>query len=245
MKQTELFNNIRTGGPGCSTGFREDKRHTTRRANKNTKEGSSENENKNGKEKEESDMSNEELPDNNISSITTGLNRNFDVTLNPNTYHTPLFLYSRYNSKKGITMEFAQFSQKEKQTDTIYPHKEEGGPRHHTLTRPAYINNSCGIGNTNIKLETSYFFRDISHKRCEDREWKKTEYRIFFNTVKIVLVTPLKERANLFERSIITAKNHREISENSQIFEASFRKVSGEATNTTFNATAKIPSAIH
>ena len=44
---------------GCSTGFCEDKRHTIRRANKNIKEGSSENENKDGKEKEELDMLNE------------------------------------------------------------------------------------------------------------------------------------------------------------------------------------------
>ena len=78
---------------GCSTGFCEEKRLTIRRANKNIKEGSSENENKNGKEKEELDMLNEELLDNNISFIIIGLNRNFDVTLNPNTYHISLFLY--------------------------------------------------------------------------------------------------------------------------------------------------------
>lgn len=188
---------------GCSTGFCEEKRLTIRRANKNIKEGSSENENKNGKEKEELDMLNEELLDNNISFIIIGLNRNFDVTLNPNTYHISLFLYSRYNSKKGIIMEFAQFSQKEKQTDIIYPYKEEGGLRYYISTRPAYINNLCDIGNINIKLETSYFFRDILHKCCEDREWKKTEYRIFFNNCQDFVSDSLKKFNIYFKLSDI------------------------------------------
>ena len=66
------------------------------------------NENKEDKNEEKQiDVLNEELLDINVSYIIIGLNRNFNHIQNPNTFHISLFLYSRYNSKKGIIMEFA------------------------------------------------------------------------------------------------------------------------------------------
>ena len=159
-----------------------DKSSKNKEDKENKKEGETEGKNENKNESEEIDILNEELLDINISYIIIGLNRNFDGILNnPNTYHISLFLYSRYNSKKGIIMEFAKYTQKKEQTDIKYPYKEEGGLRYYSSTRPAYINNLCDIGNINIKLETSYFFRDILNKCCEDREWTKDNYKMLLN----------------------------------------------------------------
>ena len=146
---------------------------------------------------------NEELLDIDISYIIIGLNRNFDnfLNLNPNTYHISLFLYSRYNSKKGIIMEFAKFTQKEDQTDIKYPYKEEGGLRYYSSTRPAFINNLCDIGNINIKLKTSYFFRDILNKCCEDKEWTKDKYRILLNNCQDFVGDSMKKFNINFELS--------------------------------------------
>ena len=150
-----------------------DKSSKNKEDKENKKEGEAEGKNEKKNENEEIDILNEELLDINISYIIIGLNKNINHILNPNTYHISLFLYSRYNSKKGIIMEFAKFRQKEEQTNIKYPYKEEGGLRYYSSTRPAYINNLCDIGNINIKLETSYFFRDILNKCCEDRKWTK------------------------------------------------------------------------
>lgn len=154
-------------------------------------------ENEKSKVKNNKDMLNEELLDNNISYIIIGINRNFDLISNPNTFHISLFLYSRYNSKKGIIMEFARFKQKEDHTNIIYPYKEEGGLRYYISTRPAFINNLCDIGNINIKLENSYFFRDILNKCCEDKEWTKTEYGVLSNNCQNFVSDSMK-KFNIF-----------------------------------------------
>lgn len=152
------------------------------------------NENKEDKNEERQiDVLNEELLDINVSYIIIGLNRNFNHIQNPNTFHISLFLYSRYNSKKGIIMEFAKFIEKEEQAGIKYPYKNAGGLRYYSSTRPAYINNLCDIGNINIKLQTSYFFRDILNKCCEDRIWTKNKYNLLLNNCQDFVSDSMKK----------------------------------------------------
>ena len=157
--------------------------------------------NNNLNKNEEIDILNEELLDANISFIIIGLNRNFNHILNPNSYHISLFLYSRYNSKKGIIMEFAKFIQKEEQADIKYPYKEQGGLRYYSSTRPAYINTLCDIGNINVGLEKCYFFRDILNKCCEDREWTKDKYKLILNNCQDFVGDSLKKFNIFYELS--------------------------------------------
>ena len=143
------------------------------------------------------DMLNEELLDTNISYITIGFNANFNSGFfTADTYHISLFLYSRYNSKRGIIMEFAKFTQNKDNPTIKYPYEEQGGLRYYNSTRPAYINNLCNIGNINIKLEKNYIFREILDKCCKDRTWSKDKYWLLFNNCQ-TFVSDALEKMNI------------------------------------------------
>ena len=92
----------------------------------------------NNNEALEIDELNEELLDCNVSYVIIGLNANFNEYFTSNTYHISLFLYSRYNSKKGIILEYAKFEKKENEPNIKYPYDEKGGLRYYSSTRAAF-----------------------------------------------------------------------------------------------------------
>jgi hypothetical protein len=153
------------------------------------------------KKENEIDELNEELLDCNISYMIIGLNANFNEYFTSNTYHISLFLYSRYNSKKGIIFEYAKFEKKENQPDIKYPYEEKGGLRYYSSTRPAFINNLCNIGNINIKLEKNYYFREILNKCCQDKKWTKNKYWLLFNNCQSFACDTLKKLKVYFKIS--------------------------------------------
>ena len=127
------------------------------------------------------DVLNEQLLDTNVSYIIIGFSANFNSLFTSNTYHISLFLYSRYDSKRGIIMEFAKFEKNDDNPEVKFANEEQGGLRYYNSTRPAFINNLCTVGNINISLEKNYYFREILNKCCEDRKWTKNEYWLLFN----------------------------------------------------------------
>lgn len=135
----------------------------------------------------------EELLDCNISYVIIGLNANFNENFASGTYHVSLFLYSRYNSKKGIILEYAKFEKKENEPNVKYAYEEKGGLRYYSSTRAAYINNLCNIGNINIELKKNYYFREILNKCCENKNWTKNKYWLLFNNCQSFARDALKK----------------------------------------------------
>ena len=149
----------------------------------------------------EIDELNEELLDCNISFAIIGLNANFNEYFTSNTYHISLFLYSRYNSKKGIILEYAKFEKKEDEPKIKYAYDEKGGLRYYSSTRVAFINNLCNIGNINIELEKNYYFREIIKKCCEGKKWTKNKYWLLFNNCQSFAHDALKKLKITFKIS--------------------------------------------
>ena len=110
------------------------------------------------------DILNEGLLDTNVSYIIIGFSANFNSLFTSNTYHISLFLYSRYDSKRGIIMEFAKFEKNDDNQEVKFANEEQGGLRYYNSTRPAFINNLCTVGNINISLDKNYYFREILNK---------------------------------------------------------------------------------